>query len=108
MGVEKTENTETTELPPRLDTKAASQYLYVKHGLKRAPQTLAKLRSIGGGPRFRPGSGKPTYDIPDLDDFAKGILGETVGSTSEYPTEPRRPDTPARPDETSVPHGQAA
>jgi hypothetical protein len=79
------DNTKPAELPPRLDTRAASEYLLRKHGLKRAPQTLAKLRSIGGGPRFRPGSGKPAYDIPDLDEFAKDTLGETVSSTAEYP-----------------------
>jgi hypothetical protein len=70
--------------PPRLDTRGASDYLFKKHGLKRAPQTLAKLRCSGGGPKFRPGSGRPQYDIPDLDDWAKNVLGKVVSSTSEY------------------------
>jgi hypothetical protein len=70
--------------PPRVDTRDASAYLLSKHGLRRAPQTLAKLRCTGGGPRFRPGSGRPQYDICELDRWAKEVLGEAVGSTSEY------------------------
>ena len=46
------------------DTKAAAEYL----GL--SPLTLAKLRCVGGGPRFYKLGRKVAYTIPGLDDFA--------------------------------------
>jgi hypothetical protein len=68
--------------PPRVDGRGASAYLLERHGLKRAPQTLAKLRCEGGGPRFYPGSGKPLYALGDLDTWAVDILGKVVSKTS--------------------------
>jgi hypothetical protein len=72
-------------LPPRLDSRGASEYLRVRYGIRHSVQTLAKKRCRGGGPRFYPGGGKPLYALSDLDNWAKDMLGEVVGSTSEYP-----------------------
>jgi hypothetical protein len=38
----------------RLRRKQASAYLLEKYGIPRAPGTLAKLASTGGGPPFSP------------------------------------------------------
>ncbi|MGJ0506165.1 MAG: hypothetical protein ACR652_03335 [Methylocystis sp.] len=48
---------ERPRLPPhltkvRLHTAEASEYLLAAHGVTVAPSTLAKLRSVGGGPQF--------------------------------------------------------
>jgi hypothetical protein len=50
--------------------KAASLYLLEKHGIERAPGTLAKLATIGGGPVFRRTGRVPLYAVDDLDSWA--------------------------------------
>ena len=71
-------------LPSRLDGVTASEYLKLRHGIKRSPQTLAKYRSLGGGPKFRRAGREITYELEHLDEYAGQILGEVVSSTSEY------------------------
>ena len=71
-------------LPSRLDGASASEYLKLRHGIKRSPQTLAKYRSLGGGPKFRRAGRQITYELDYLDEYARQLLGEVVTSTSEY------------------------
>ena len=48
-----------------LRRKAAARYLTEVRGLPIAPQTLAKIASIGGGPAFRKFGRFPVYDVAD-------------------------------------------
>lgn len=52
----------------------ASIYLKQRHGIDRAPQTLAKLACIGGGPTFRHFGRTPLYAPADLDAWAASLL----------------------------------
>lgn len=72
------------DLPVRVDVIGASEYLQLKHGIVRSPQTLAKYRSTGGGPRFRKAGRRALYDIDMLDEYAQGVLGDAYSNTSEY------------------------
>ncbi len=67
----------------------ASKYLKEKHGVDRAPATLAKLASIGGGPRFRRANRIPLYPPEFLDDWARSILSPPMTSTSDSGTRER-------------------
>ena len=67
-----------------LTPNEASRYLSEHHGLRRAPQTLAKMRSIGGGPQFRRAGSRILYAIDDLDAWAAKVISEPVRSTAEY------------------------
>lgn len=65
------------------NTVAASAYLN-ERGIKRSPKTLAKYRSVGGGPKFKKfGAADVTYDDPDLDQWIEEQLSGPFGSTSE-------------------------
>ena len=68
----------------RMDAVRASEYLEHRHGIKRSPQTLAKYRSLGGGPKYRRAGRAITYELEHLDEYASRLLGEVVSSTSEY------------------------
>jgi hypothetical protein len=68
---------------PRLRRVPATEYLLWKHGIVRAPATLAKLACIGGGPRFVLVGGRiPYYPIEELDEWALQLLGPIVSSPS--------------------------
>ena len=67
---------------PLRTAKEASDYLAEK-GLKVAPNTLGKLRVVGGGPKFRKWGRWPLYAEPDLDRWADERLGEPQRTTSE-------------------------
>ncbi|MFP4098863.1 MAG: hypothetical protein ACLFP8_05990 [Alphaproteobacteria bacterium] len=67
----------------RLRRKEASRYLKERWGIDRAPSTLAKLATIGGGPRFQKANRIPLYSTQDLDIWASGLLSPSVASTSE-------------------------
>ena len=56
-----------------LNRSEASAYLLDVHGIKRAPATLAKLASIGGGPAFRKAGRIPQYTPQNLDLYAEEI-----------------------------------
>jgi hypothetical protein len=64
---------------------SASAYLRDRHNLKQSEQTLAKLRSIGGGPRFSYFGRYPEYREDWLDEYAASRISGPVGSTSEKP-----------------------
>jgi hypothetical protein len=66
-----------------LRRKQASDYLREKHGLERAPSTLAKLAVIGGGPIFRYAGRIPLYPPENLDAYAESVLSPPMHSTSE-------------------------
>lgn len=65
-----------------LRPRQASQYLMETHNVSRTPSTLAKLRSVGAGPRFRKVGRFIFYVVEDLDDW---IEEQTIicRSTSE-------------------------
>ena len=67
----------------KLRRQEASAYLKAKHGISRAPATLAKLAVLGGGPRFAKAGRWPIYNVDDLDCWAAKITGPVVGSTAE-------------------------
>jgi hypothetical protein len=83
----------------RLRRKQASAYLLEKHGIPRAPGTLAKLATIGGGPPFSHVGKIPLYDPNDLDEWALSVLSGPVRSTSERaakaPAVVKPPEEPA-------------
>ena len=67
-----------------LTTPQASDYLLERHGIRRAPAYLAKLRSVGGGPKFRRvGARGIGYEPPALDDWAGENVSEALASTSQ-------------------------
>jgi hypothetical protein len=67
-----------------LSRKEASAYLLSRHGISRAPSTLAKLAVSGGGPVFRKINCRAVvYDIADLDTWAASMLSGPMRSTSE-------------------------
>ncbi len=61
----------------------ASEYLKEKWGIDRAPATLAKLASIGGGPRYQKANRIPIYPPEFLDEYAVSILSPPLTSTSD-------------------------
>lgn len=76
------------ELPPRLrkprlNTLEASEYLLLQHGVKCAPATMSKLRSVGGGAEFQKFGATPVYQKEALDRWALDRLGSPRRSTSE-------------------------
>jgi hypothetical protein len=64
------------------DTAAAARWL-TDHGIRRSPITIKKLRSSGGGPRFRVLNGRAYYTEPDLIDWIDERLSAPRRSTSE-------------------------
>jgi hypothetical protein len=68
---------------PRLRRVPATEYLLLVHGIERAPATLAKLASVGGGPRMTRVGRIPYYDVDELDAWARKLLGAVAASTSE-------------------------
>jgi hypothetical protein len=75
------------EVQKYLPRKAASDYLDEKHGVKRAPSTLAKLAVIGGGPTFRRINRIPLYATDDLDKWVVSKLSAPMRSTSDTASE---------------------
>jgi hypothetical protein len=61
----------------------ASRYLEEKYAIRAKPATLAKYRSVGGGPRFRYEGRFPLYSVADLDAWARERIGPVVRSTAE-------------------------
>ncbi len=77
-----------TDLPrhldrPRLRRKEASQYLDWKFGINIAPATLAKMASVGGGPRYHKFGRVPLYPLSELNDWAEQRLGRLLSSSSD-------------------------
>jgi hypothetical protein len=65
-----------------LNRKEACAYLREVHGITRAPSTLAKLASSGGGPNFQKAGKAPLYPTSELDLWAQKILSPLMASTS--------------------------
>jgi hypothetical protein len=80
-------------MDPLLDTVAAADWLD-RHGVRRSPATLRKLRCLGGGPRYRKLNSRPYYTEPDLIAWVEERLSVPVGSTSE--PNPALPGTTGR------------
>ena len=73
------------EKPPEENRQEAIQYPLERHGIRRAPGTLAKLASQGGGPSYRrAGLRQVMYDPPQLDDYAKSIATEPAANSKEH------------------------
>jgi hypothetical protein len=68
---------------PRLNTTEASEYLMLQHGVKCAPATMAKLRSVGGGARYNKCGVSPVYPREALDEWALARLGRLKSNTSD-------------------------
>jgi hypothetical protein len=64
-------------------TPQASDYLRDNHGIVKAPATLNKLRSVGGGPNFRRVGRHVFYTSSALDKWAAAILSDEMASTSQ-------------------------
>ncbi len=76
-----------TEKCHRLRRSAASRYLLDEWGISRTPATLAKLATVGGGPRFEHAGRVPLYPEPELDRWARGLISPLKSSTSDRPTQ---------------------
>jgi hypothetical protein len=62
---------------------AASEYILEKWGLSYKPTTLAKLATLGGGPRFAHIGRWPVYTLTDLDDWVEARRSPLKASTSD-------------------------
>ncbi len=71
------------EVKPRLRRWEASVYLRDKFGIAAAPATLARLASVGGGPKFQKQNAYPLYPTDELDSWAEEQLGPLLSSTSD-------------------------
>lgn len=60
----------------------AAKYLKETYG-HGSPRTLAKLASIGGGPRFHKSGRLALYTVADLDDWALSRISPAMTSTSD-------------------------
>lgn len=60
----------------------AAEYLLDRYGAYTT-ETLAKLASVGGGPRFRKIGRFPVYTRDDLDAWAHARMSPPVSSTAE-------------------------
>ena len=70
----------------RYRPQEASEYLLRAHGLRRAPRTLANLRSRGDGPRYiKPSAIEVLYDQEDLDAYADRLMARRYYHTAEEP-----------------------
>lgn len=61
----------------------ASAYLR-ERGVSRSVKTLAKLRSVGGGPLYRRIGRNIVYDPADLDAYAESVISAPFSNTAEY------------------------
>jgi hypothetical protein len=66
-----------------LRRKEAANFVRQTWGIPCAPQTLAKLAVIGGGPVFRKAGRFPLYSREDLNRWAEAKIGRPQNSTSD-------------------------
>jgi hypothetical protein len=69
--------------PSWLRRKEASRYLKEHYNISRTSGTLAKLASLGGGPKFQHVGRIPMYPIEALDEWAQGMFRPLVANTTE-------------------------
>ena len=74
-------NHESLTTNPYLGPSQASTYL-TNLGLKTARATLAKLRVIGGGPKFHKFGRMVLYKSNDLENWAESRISVAKSSTS--------------------------
>ena len=67
-----------------LNPDDASTYLLDHWQIERRPATLAKLRSIGGGPLFQKTGRTVSYHQDDLDAWALAMRGPRFSSVAEW------------------------
>ena len=72
------------DLPRRLTPGQSCEYMLNKHNVRHTTKTLAKLRCIGGGPRFQKFGNSVFYTPPHLDEYVESRLSPVVNSTSEF------------------------
>lgn len=65
-----------------LSTSQASNFCK-DSGVPAEETTLAKYRSLGGGPKFYKFGNRALYTQEDLEDWIAGKIGSPVSSTSE-------------------------
>lgn len=70
----------------RMRTKEVSEYLEVEWGITLAPNTLHKLRCLGGGVPFQMDGKFPVSTPAQADAFAARRLGPERTSTSDHAT----------------------
>lgn len=63
----------------------AATYVRETHGVPCSTRTLAKLASLGGGPRYRRAGLAAMYSPEGLDAWVTSRLGPEVSSTAELP-----------------------
>ena len=66
-----------------LSTKAASDYLQDRWGIKRSVRTLQQMRRDGDGPRYRRAGNDVVYAPAALDLWVRERFGTEVRSTAE-------------------------
>lgn len=72
-----------TSTTRRLRRIEACAYLRDVHGICRAPSTMAKYATVGGGPRFEHAGRIPLYQPSELDRWASALLSPLKSSTSD-------------------------
>jgi hypothetical protein len=68
---------------PMLLPREASAYL-LERGVSHTVQTLAKLRYVGGGPRYRKIGARVAYPVAELDAYVKTLVSGLYSSTKDY------------------------
>jgi hypothetical protein len=68
--------------PKYLGRTAAGVYLKERYGFG-APRTLAKLATVGGGPKFHKAGRVVLYTLEALDEWAGARIGPERESTSD-------------------------
>jgi hypothetical protein len=76
---------------PRLRREEASEYLHLAHGIRLSPAYLAKLASLGGGPRLQYSVRTPLYPTDELDAWANRRLGGLVARARDAASAPPPP-----------------
>ena len=82
---------------PRLRRAEASRYLREHHGIKREPQTLAKLAVTGGGPEYDLFGRVPYYPIDKLDEWVAARLSRRRSTSDRGTPVGQKPDAPHPP-----------
>jgi hypothetical protein len=74
-----------SKMEARLNRTEASAYLWDRHRLKCARVSLARLASIGGGPRFQRVGPFVFYTPAELDRWAEAKTTPLLTKTSDIP-----------------------
>lgn len=70
------------EEPRFMRRRLAGAYLQGRYGFG-SPAWLAKLATVGGGPKFHKAGAAALYKKSDLDEWALGRIGRAQSSTSD-------------------------